>query len=84
VTGQGDPLAWYQSRSPIFNPARSCTNSVMRNNSHLPCCSLNMQVVVHDSHAGGGMLDHSIRGSSTHSILPEFYSWIGQGSSSIF
>jgi hypothetical protein len=32
---------------------------VVRNNSHLPCCSLSTRD--RDSHVGGGMLDHSIR-----------------------
>jgi hypothetical protein len=30
-----------------------------------------------DSHAGGGMLDYSIRGLPSPSISPEFYGWIG-------
>jgi hypothetical protein len=32
-----------------------------------------------DSHAGGGMLDYSIRDPLTPSISPEFYGWIGRG-----
>jgi hypothetical protein len=30
-----------------------------------------------DSHAGGGMLDYSIRGSLAPSISPGFYGWTG-------
>jgi hypothetical protein len=35
-----------------------------------------------DSHAGGKMLNYSIRGPLAPSISPEFYSCIGQGASS--
>jgi hypothetical protein len=35
-----------------------------------------------DSHAGGGMLDYSIRGPLASSISPEFYSWTDRGGSS--
>jgi hypothetical protein len=32
-----------------------------------------------DSHAGGGMLDYSIRGPLAPSMSPGFYGWIGRG-----
>jgi hypothetical protein len=33
----------------------------------------------HDLHAGGRMLDYSIRGPLDSSISHEFYGWIGRG-----
>jgi hypothetical protein len=36
-----------------------------------------------DLHAGGGILDFSIRGPLTPSISPRFYGWIDQGVSSM-
>jgi hypothetical protein len=42
-----------------FNSPGHTFSSAARNNSHLTCCSLSTRS--HDSHAGGGMLDHSIR-----------------------
>jgi hypothetical protein len=32
-----------------------------------------------DSHARGGILDYSIRGSLTPSVSPGFYVWIDRG-----
>jgi hypothetical protein len=59
----------------------------LRNNSHLPCCLLSTHLVRacgRDSHAEGGMLDYSIRGSLTLSISLGFYGWTGRaGTSSI-
>jgi hypothetical protein len=36
----------------------------------------------HDSHAGGEMLNYSIRGPLAPSISHKFYDWIGRGGSS--
>jgi hypothetical protein len=61
---EGSPLAWYQSRGLGFNPPDHAFSSAARNNSHLPCCSLSTHMALahgRDSHAGGGMLEHTIR-----------------------
>jgi hypothetical protein len=53
-------------------------SSAARNNSHLPCCLLSTHMTrahSRDSHAGGGMLDYSIRDSLASSISPRFYCW---------
>jgi hypothetical protein len=58
-------------------------SSAVRNNSYLPCCLLSTHMAQacggRDSHARGGMLDYSIRGPLSPSILPGFYYWTGRG-----
>jgi hypothetical protein len=60
-------------------------SSATRNNSHLPCLlSTHMaRARGHDSHAGGGMLNYSIRGPLVPSTSPGFSSRTGRGGSSI-
>jgi hypothetical protein len=77
LTEEG-PLAWNQSWGLGFNSPGHAFSSVARNNFHLPYCLLSTHMTRahdHDSHAGGGMLDYSIRGSLTPSISPESYGW---------
>jgi hypothetical protein len=79
------PLAWYQSRGLGFNSPGHTFSSAACNNFHLPCCLLSTymaQARVRDSHAGGGILDYSIRDPLAPSISPEFYGWIGRGGGS--
>jgi hypothetical protein len=63
-------------------PPGHAFSSAARNNFHLSYCSLNTHMAKacgHDSHVGGRMLDHSIRGPFTSSISPGLYGWTGQG-----
>jgi hypothetical protein len=56
----------------------------MRNKSHLPCCSLSTNMARtcgRDSHAGGRMLDYSIRGPSPLPYHLSFVVGLARGSS---
>jgi hypothetical protein len=84
--GQGGRLAWYQSRGPGFNPTHPRINSVMCNNSHLPCCSLGTHMARAyglDSHTEGGMLDHKIRSPPSLPYHLDFMVGFDRGASSM-